>query len=425
MKRSHLVLLAVFLFLTVFTASIAGAQSFKTKNNVDISYNGQPCEMDEKFTDAGLKFSFDLFAKIFDGNKQSNLFISPYSVFHALLLARSGAQDDTLKAMDETLGLSGLEALTIYESVTKLNSMTQKADPEKVELSVANSLWLKKGDLKFLDEFISVNKKYFDAEVSMLDFDPAAVATMNKWVSDKTRGRITDILKEISPDAIAFLINAIYFKGKWSNEFDKALTKEDVFTTAAGAKIKHSMMSDEGSFFYHEDEDVQLISLPYGNGTISMYVFLPAEKSGLEKFQKTLNFETWKKYMGLMQKKTGKIVLPRFKMDYSVSMSDTLKAMGMGLAFDELKANFRKIAIPPPNYNICISRVIHKAFVEVNEEGTEAAAATVVEMSRPGSAPGPEPPKPFEMIVNRPFLFTIVNNQTHSILFIGTIAEPK
>jgi len=182
-------------------------------------------------------------------------------------------------------------------------------------------------------------------------------------------------------------------------------------------------MCNKGSFWYYEDEDVQLISLPYGNGTISMYVFLPVERCSLEKFQENLNYETWKKYMGQMQKRNGKIVLPRFKMEYDIEMIDVLRTVGMNVAFDICKANFRKMAIPPPGLNIYISSVLHKSFVEVNEEGTEAAAVTAVGFKIGGEWPLELPP--FEMIVNRPFLFTIVNNQTRSILFIGAIREPK
>jgi serine protease inhibitor len=215
-----------------------------------------------------------------------------------------------------------------------------------------------------------------------------------------------------------YLINAIYFKGDWTEKFDKSQTKEYPFFSTSGQQKLQPMMSQKGDYKYLETESFQAISLPYGkNGIISFYVFLPKKNSNLTAFYPTLNAENWDKWMTQFAKRKGSIRLPRFQMDYEVTLNDTLKALGMGEAFSN-KADFSEMG-----KNFAISQVKHKTFVEVNEEGTEAAAATSVEMVLTSAF---EPTiKPFEMIVDRPFFACIRDNQTGSILFMGSIAEPQ
>jgi serpin B len=256
--------------------------------------------------------------------------------------------------------------------------------------------------------------------LTTLDFgDPAAPAAINSWVSDKTKGKIDKIVSQIDPQSILFLINAIYFKGKWTDQFDKAKTAPDTFTTGSGQQKPHPLMHQSGNYNYFEGPNFQAISLPYGAGRVSLYIFLPPRGTSLAEFQKSLTLQNWDAWMGQFSKTKGEIAVPRFKVEYEVGLNEALKALGMGIAFDPERANFTGMV--QSSQNAFISRVKHKTFCEVNEEGTEAAAATSVEMSVTSIRP---PSKPFRMIVDHPFFCAIRDNKTGTVLFMGSINDP-
>lgn len=216
---------------------------------------------------------------------------------------------------------------------------------------------------------------------------------------------------------IKFLINAVYFKGKWTTQFDKKQTAEYPFYLAAGREKKHPMMSQSGKYRYYETKQFQAVSLPYGKDErLSLYIFLPSQNSNLSAFNKNLNAENWEKWMSQFRSQKGFIRLPRFKMNYDIKLNDTLKILGLGVAFGN-RANFSGIGD-----NLSISEVKHKTFVEVNEEGTEAAAVTSVGVAPTAAIPQEQP---FQMIVNRPFFCAIRDNQTSTVLFMGSIVEPQ
>lgn len=214
-----------------------------------------------------------------------------------------------------------------------------------------------------------------------------------------------------------FLINAIYFKGKWMNEFDKSQTADQPFTLADGRQKQHPMMSQRGDYRYTENQQFQAVSLPYGKGRTSLYVFLPKPNSNLADFQKTLTAENWQTWMKTFSKREGSIQLPRFKMEYEIQLKKSLSALGMGIAFDPLKADFSNLS----ETSTRIDEVKHKTFVEVNEEGTEAAAVTSIGI-RATSAQMEV--APFSMTVDRPFFCAIRDNKTGEILFMGEIVNP-
>jgi serpin B len=216
-----------------------------------------------------------------------------------------------------------------------------------------------------------------------------------------------------------FLINAIYFKGAWSTEFDKAKTKDDVFTIGSGSQKRLPMMTQSGKYDYYEAANFQAVSLPYGSGRVSMYVFLPAAGTTINQFLPSLTTANWDAWMKSFSKTQGAIVLPRFKVEYEITLNDALKALGMGVAFDPDRANFSGIL--QTAQNAFISKVKHKTFAEVNEEGTEAAAVTSAEISVTSVA---VPRKSFKMVVDRPFFFAIRDNKTGSVLFLGSIVDP-
>lgn len=380
--------------------------------------NSADATVDSRLVSANTSFGFKLFAEVAKQDAGKNVFISPASVGLALAMTYNGAVGETKLGMERALEIQGMNHAELNNAYAQLRRSLESADP-KVELDIANSLWGRKG-VTFNPDFIQRNKQFYGAEVTALDFgDPGAPATINSWVSDKTKGKITHIVDQIDSQTILFLINAIYFKGKWSHEFDKAKTKEDTFTTGAGQKKRVPMMHQSGSYNYYEGKNFQAASLPYGDGRASMYIFLPAQGSRLDEFQKELTAANWESWMKQFADARGDISVPRFKVEYEVGLNEALKALGMGIAFDANRADFSGIV--QGSERAYISRVKHKTFAEVNEEGTEAAAVTSVEM-RTTSA---RVQKTFQMVVDRPFFCAIRDNKTGTLLFVGSITDPQ
>ncbi|WP_392533398.1 serpin family protein [Nostoc sp. C117] len=373
---------------------------------------------DTKIVESNNKFGFKLFSEVLksDGSEK-NVFISPSSVAIALAMTYNGASGSTQQAMTKTLELQGmnLSEINSYYAET-LKQLLDNRDA-KVQLKIANSLWANQ-DVKFQPDFLQRTQDFYQAKVSNLNFqDPTAPSTINNWVKDNTSGKINQIVEKIEPNQVLFLINAIYFKGNWSNEFDKNQTSQYPFHLTSGRQKQHPMMSQEGDYKYYENEQFQAVSLPYGkDGKVSFYIFLPKQNSNLQALSQNLNFENWEKWMTQFNHQKGFIRLPRFKTEYDITLNNALKALGMEEAFSN-KANFSGMG-----KNFAISQVKHKTFVEVNEEGTEAAAATSVGIVATSLR---QEPKPFRMIVDRPFLCAIRDNQTGSILFMGSIIEPQ
>ena len=416
-----LLLLALMGCSSVSHSNVANNNQPSNSNSAMENRNTKPSSdtVDARLVSANTKFGFKLFAEVTKQGAGKNVFISPASVGLALAMTYIGAVGETKEAMERALETQGITHPELNQAYAQLRAALESADP-KVQLNIANSLWAKK-DITFNPDFIQRNKQFYGAEVTTLDFgDPSAPATINSWVAEKTKGKIARIVDNIDPQSILFLINAIYFNGKWTAEFDKAKTNDDVFTTAGGQQKRHPMMHQSGKYRYYERSDFQAVSLPYGAGRVSMYIFLPAKGASLVEFQKNLtaaNWETWMK--GFVETK-GEIAVPRFKVEYEIGLNDALKALGMGIAFDPDRANFTGIG--QTSGNIFISRVKHKTFAEVNEEGTEAAAATSVEMSVTSAMR--EPPKTFRMIVDHPFFCAIRDNRTGTVLFVGSIVDP-
>ncbi|MFN6482887.1 MULTISPECIES: serpin family protein [unclassified Nostoc] len=373
---------------------------------------------DTKIVESSNKFGFKLFSEVLKNDRgEKNVFISPSSVAIALAMTYNGASGSTQQAMAKTLELQGMNLPEINSSyAAALKQLLDNSDP-KVQLKIANSLWANQ-DVSFVPDFLKRTQDFYQAKVSNLNFkDAAASSIINNWVKENTNSKINKIVEKIEPNQVLFLINAIYFKGNWTNEFNKKQTAQYPFYITSGRRKQHPMMSQEGDYRYYESEEFQAVSLPYGkDGKLSFYIFLPKQNSNLKGFYKNLNAENWEKWMTQFNKQKGFIRLPRFKTDYEVTLNDALKTLGMGEAFSN-KANFSGMG-----KNFAISQVKHKTFVEVNEEGTEAAAATSVGIVATSFRDEPEP---FRMIVDRPFFCAIRDNQTGSLLFMGSIIEPQ
>lgn len=379
----------------------------------------QSKKVDDWLIAANSGFAFKLYGQVLKQRGGENVFISPASIMLALAMTYNGAEGETRKAMADALEVDSMSPEEVNRAFADLRSTLANADP-KLQLRIANSLWAK-NSFTPKPTFIQRSKEYYAAEVASLDFaSPAAPATINSWVKRNTEGRIEGVVDRIKPETILFLINAIYFKGQWQVSFEKEKTKDDMFRLADGRQKKLPMMFQSRKYLYHKDEDFQAVALPYGNGRMSMYVFLPNESSTLDQFERKLTRENWENWMRGFRLAPGDLTLPRFKIEYEVDLNDMLKALGMGEAFDPLRANFSGIA-ELNSGRIYLSKVRHKAFAEVNEEGTVAAAATAVEGVLTSVQ---QPQEPFIMKVDRPFFFAIRDNSSGIVLFMGSVANP-
>ncbi|MFQ5605297.1 MAG: serpin family protein [bacterium] len=372
--------------------------------------------LEKQIVDADNKFGFKLFKELVEQNENENVFISPLSVSMVLGMTLNGAAGETKSAMEQTLEFAGLSSDDINRSYQSLMQLLVQLDP-RVAFQIANSIWYRQG-FGFEQDFIDVNKIFFNALVQALDFsDPSSVNIINDWVKENTRGKIEEILDSISPADVMFLINAIYFKGTWTYEFDKELTREEFFNLPDGSQKTCQMMVQTGEFDYLENETFQAVDLPYGDGAFSMTIFLPKPGQNLDAIIDGLQPAQWSQWLQSFEKDSVTLEMPKFKLEYEDSLNKALINLGMGVAFAP-GADFTRMYKPG---GLFISYVKHKTFVEVNEEGTEAAAVTIVAIKE--SAGGDQHIK--FMRVDRPYLFVIRENHTQTILFMGKIVSPE
>lgn len=367
---------------------------------------------EQRLVGAANTFAFDLLREATRVlPPDSNAFLSPLSASMALGMALNGADGQTLSDMRGGLRLTGMGEAEINQGYRDLTTLLADLD-SRTDMRIANSLWVRQ---RFPIEpaFIQTSRSFFDAEVRNLDFaSPGAVRTINDWVSDKTNQRIPRLLEQIGSDEILFLVNAIYFKGKWREAFDPKQTQKGAFHGANGRDRTADLMRQEETLPYDETEDFQAVDLLYGNGAFGMTVLLPKPGRTPGALLNGLNPATWKALNQRLHQAKVNLTLPRFRLDYSRRLNDDLKTLGMAVAFDPGRADFYRIADVRPE-RLYLSRVEQKAFVEVNEEGTEAAAATGVGVSVTSM------PVVHEMKVDRPFVFAIQERLSGTVLFVG------
>ncbi len=359
-------------------------------------------------------FSFNLFSKIPEDH-QHNVMISPLSVSLALSMTLNGAEGTTKTAMQNTLGFQGFTLDEINQIYFDLINALKKTDP-KVVLNIANSIWIRK-DFPVEQSFTDVNKQYFNATVSNLDFDQAAVNTINNWVNTNTNGKIPTILNSISPEEIMFLINAIYFNGKWLYQFDPAKTANTQFTLASGQQISVPMMKIKEEFGYSVQSGYKALKMPYGRGKFQMIILLPDEGISPSQISEQLNPAMWETLNSSLSEPVEiDVWIPKFQYSWEIQLNQVLSDLGMGEAFEPNSADFAKIN---PDYQLYITKVKHKTFIKVDEEGTEAAAVTSV-----GVGVTSFPANPLEFHATRPFIYLITEQDTGAILFMGKVENP-
>jgi len=367
-------------------------------------------QIDNRLVNANNDFGFRLFRQVTSGQPLKNVTISPYSVSAALYMTYNGSAGSTRGAMASTLGLDGMTPAMVNNGSQALMKSLKRPDP-LIEFQSANSLWTKVG-YPINQNFINQSKRYYNADVSSLKGAPG---TINAWVSRNTKGRIPKIVNSVHPLAVLFLVNATYFKGQWQTKFDKALTQDADFHLANNTIKKVKMMRQIGDQWYLKGNHFQAVKLPYGKGRMSMYIFLPDPDSNLPSFLKVLDSRNWHSWMSGFTNKEVEIGLPRFKMEWGQSLADALQSMGMTIAFTPGKADFANIT---PDRNAYIYDVMHKTFIKVDEEGTEAAAATSVEIRTKAVRVIPR------VVMDRPFFYAIRDESTGTVLFMGTVGEP-
>ena len=373
-------------------------------------------QSERQVTTAGEQFGIDLFKSL--AAEEQNVFISPLSVSMALGMTLNGARNETETAMRATLGFGAMGQDEINSAYQSLIQLLTSIDP-KVQFEIANSIWAH-SQFAVEQEFIHVNKTFFDALVKVIDFRaPSAPDQINNWVDDKTHGKINKVIDKIGAQTVMYLINAIYFNGTWTYEFKKEDTQDDRFRVNEDLFVTVPFMRQSNDHFSYFDNDLmQAIDLPYGNGQFRMTVLLPMYDKSVDDIISALTPHSWAAWMGAFSEQKGTLALPKFKLEYKKSLVEVLASLGMAPAFSD-HADFTGIN---KNGGLAISDVIHKTFVDVYEEGTEAAAVTVVEMmatSVGGESGG------FNMRVDRPFLFAIREKSSGVILFIGKMNNPS
>jgi serine protease inhibitor len=360
-------------------------------------------------------FALNLFQNLNAGTS-GNMAIAPISVAMALQILFNGAAGTTQQAMAQTLDLGAMSTSDLNNANAALQGSLMNADPN-VQIIIANSLWLHLSDTPVLSSFTQMDENYYGATVGDLAGAPANV---NNWVSSETNGLITQILPtNVDYNAVtAVLANVIYFKGQWTTAFDPSQTNSAPFTLADGSSVSVEMMHETGNFQYLAGADFQAVSLPYGQGRLSMLIVLPNSGTPLSSFVASMTPDAVNGWVGQMQSVNGAVALPRFTATYSVSLPPALTVLGMGIAFcSSMNSDFSALATPPPNQ--CISDVEHKTVVEVDESGTVAAGATTITVT-PTAVMAPA----FTITMDQPFLYVIRDDQTGELLFIGAMMNP-
>jgi serpin B len=421
MKAIKYVLVLVFITATAANSQIAEKTAISKKT-------------DEQLVVAGNnKFALELYAKL--RSKQGNLFLSPYSISTALAMAHAGARGQTELQMARTLhfpfmGSTDAELPSTLMADRRqfasafgkiIENLNNRGEKDGYELRVANALWAQK-DYGFLEEFLELIETNYGGQLNQVDFIRAAEAarkTINKWVEKKTNDKIKNLIQKGVLDSMTRLVltNAIYFKGNWARQFKEDRTKQAPFTLADGRKINVAMMNQTEKFNYMQTDDFQGLELPYVNDELSMIILLPKKFDGLEELEKTLTCENLSKWTGELRNQEVRVSIPKFKMTSQFGLASVLKSMGMTDAFSP-NADFSGMN---GRRDLFISAVIHKAYVEVNEEGTEAAAATAVTMKLTSIGPTRIP----VFRADHPFLLLIRDNHSGSILFIGRVMNPN
>lgn len=366
-------------------------------------------DVDGKITESNLEFAFDIFKEINKNDVDTNVFISPFSISTALAMTYNGAEGETLKEMEQVLHFDGINRDIVNLSYKSLLDYLT-SDEEENQTLISNSIWYRQGET-IKEDFFDVIEKSYNGKVEGLDFNNSEAAdTINKWIEDSTKGKIPKMIEPpISQEVIMYLINAVYFKGEWTKQFKEEDTKEFSFIQYDGSEGTIPMMWMSDKIHYFKGDHYKSVKLPYGDGKVSMYLVLPDEGNDINEFISGFDETEYNKIKdNLVETEDVNLMIPKFKMEYGIrDIVSELKSLGIETLFDE-RANLENI-----KEDIYVSSIMHKAVIEVNEKGSEAAGVTVVEVRTTSIR------EPITFITDRPFLFFIGEEESDTILFMG------
>jgi serpin B len=404
MRTISIILLAVFLI------NFTGCSESETDSNGNTPLSGTKAAIIESNND----FAFNIFnALIENDDPGTNLFISPLSMYYALSMAANGAKGETYNAFKQTLGYNS-EMKGMLQDIKSLYEQLIVND-DKLIVEIANSLWTDQS-FKVKEKYKTELTDYFYAAAQSLDFGAQeSVDIINDWIEDKTHGKIQNMLNAISPDEILFLINAIYFKGDWQYSFNKDDNMQLAFHKEDGASTEVEFMNQRVDISYLKKGTFSAIKLPYTDTNYFMTIFLPSGNKTTDDVLDILNSDSWNRIQSEFVKQEVSLSIPKFKFEYGVrEISKELKEMGLSIAFSDY-ADFSGIS----DLGLAISRVLHKSYIDVNEKGSEAAAATIVGIELTSMNP-----EQITFAADHPFIFTISERTTNTILFMGKVSEP-
>ncbi len=368
--------------------------------------------------DATNQFSFNIIKSLDQEETGNNFFISPVSIGYALGMVFNGADGETKQGIKNTLDFGELSDAEINLAYKNLTALLLNMD-KKVELGLANSIWYK-NSYTVNPDFANKMKDFYDARIEGIDFSaPNAKDIINGWIEDKTNNRIQDMLDEIPADAVMYLVNAIYFKADWTYQFDESATKKDEFFLEDGSSAQVDMMFSEGSTVnYYNTDALQMIDIPYGNKQFSMTILLPHHGNSIDQVWQNMSADKLAEMDAGSDTATVELYLPKFELQYKKTLNEILASMGMQRAFTP-QAELPFLLVESPV--LSISRVLHQSFLKIDEKGSEAAAATIVEIVKTSVGGG----KPKTIRIDRPFGLMIREKHSGAVLFAGKIVNPN
>ena len=380
----------------------------------------QPVQITDEVRAANVQFALTMLQQLDDPNAGDNLCISPLSLSLALSMTLNGAEGETYDAIAKTLGYTE-QKLDAVNAQARALSRLLKPDDKSITVHMANGLWVQLG-FPLKPDFLRALLSYYEARAETVDFlkPEAAANAINAWVKEQTQGLIEKLFQAGDFDAQTrlALVNTLYFEGAWQSPFPKDATRDAPFYLESGATKQVPMMRLSERLPYYKGEGFQAVALSYGEGDYRFYLFLPDKGRTVAEFRKQLTPENWAKWLGAFRVVQGSVRMPRFKIEAKYDLKPPLSALGMGVAFDPDRADFSRIADVAPE-RLFIQKAIQKVVVEVDEEGTKAAAATGITVGVTSV-----PVDQFSLVVDRPFLFAIVHQPTGTVLFVGVVRQP-
>ncbi|MEO6523092.1 MAG: serpin family protein [Mucilaginibacter sp.] len=405
--KSKYLLWSLAITLTVFVSCKKGTGDIATDPGMDLNLN--LAEQQRVVADNG--FTFKLFKNLSASNTgTANLLVSPLSVNFAFGMLNNGSNGQTLSAINSTTNYNGFTQAEVNSYYSKLITDLPKLDPQ-TQINIANSIWYKQ-TFSVIPEFLATNSNYYQAKVQAADFSsPATLDVINQWVSDQTKGKIPSIIDKINPYDVMFLINAIYFKSAWNQKFDVSNTHKQAFYTNGTTAVQADFMSATVENKTYSDQDVRILELPYHNKKYSMVMVMPITKS-VKEVAASLDSVQWQNWISKLHAGNNQVIIPKFKFADKATLKQPLTTLGMGVAFTP-NADFTRINA---NGGLMISEVKHKTYIDVNEDGTEAAAVTSIGVSTTSA--------PVQTLIDHPFIFAIREMKTGLILFAGMVNNP-